>query len=95
MIQTRLKTNAALLQYTQLLVTHRHIVQSEQEYELITLYLLSLYLVKHRLSFLQQNQSLFVLLLGDEVECALIQLINHDWHLIFFKVEVFVVKLFE
>ena len=77
------------------MVAHGHVVQSQQENELIALYLVSLYLIKHGLGFLKKNQGFFVLLLCDEVDGRLVELVNYDWHLVFFKVQVFVIVFFK
>ena len=67
MIDASFKADGALLQYSKLLVAHGHVVQGQQENELVTLNLFCLDLVQHCLSFLEKNESLFVLLLGYEV----------------------------
>jgi len=54
-VQTGLQTNWALFQDAQLLVAHRHVVQRQQEHELVVLYLVRLNLVEHGLSLLKQN----------------------------------------
>ena len=55
MIDACFEADRALLQYPELLVAHGHVVQSQQEDELITLNLFCLYLIQHRLSFLEKD----------------------------------------
>jgi len=57
-------------------------MHDEQEHELIMGVLLRLYLFKHGLSFLQQDESFFVRLLGDKVDRRLYQFINNDGYLV-------------
>ena len=45
MVDAGFETDRALFQYPELLVAHRHVVQSQQEYELITFNLFCLYLI--------------------------------------------------
>ena len=91
MIDACFEADGALLQNAELLVAHRHVVQSQQEYELITFNLFCLYLIKHRLSFLEKDQSLFVLFLRDEVQSTFIEFVDYNRNLIFFQVKIFVV----
>ena len=72
MIDAGFKADRALFQYSELLVTHGHVVQGQQKYELITFNLFCLDLVQHRLGFLKKDQSLFVLFLGNEVQSTFI-----------------------
>ena len=95
MIDASFKADRALFQYSELLVTHGHVVQGQQKYELITFNLFCLDLIQHRLGFLKKDQSLFVLFLGNEVQSTFIQLVDDHWNLIFFQVEVFVVIFFK
>ena len=67
MLYTSLQTDGALFENAKFLVAHRHIVQGQQEYELIARDLVSLDLVQHRLSFLEQYQSFFILFLRYEI----------------------------
>ena len=55
MIDAGFEADGALLQYAELLVAHGHVVQGQQEDELITLNLFCLYLIQHRLSFLEKD----------------------------------------
>jgi hypothetical protein len=55
MIDACFEADGALLQNAELLVAHRHVVQGQQEDELITLNLFCLYLIQHRLSFLEKD----------------------------------------
>lgn len=55
MIDARFEADGALLEYAELLVAHGHVVQGQQEYELITFNLFCLYLVQHRLGFLEKD----------------------------------------
>lgn len=66
-VQTGFEADGALLKNTQLLVTHGHVMQSEQKHELVVFHLVCLYLVKHRLSLLEQDQCFFKLFLRNEV----------------------------
>ena len=55
MIDACFEADGALLENAELLVAHGHVVQGQQEYELITFNLFCLYLVQHRLSFLEKD----------------------------------------
>jgi hypothetical protein len=66
-------------------------VEGQQEHEGILGILICLDLLQHRLSFLQQDQGFLVALLRDEVDRALVQLVDNHGHLVLIKVEVFVV----
>ena len=62
-LNARFEADGALLENAQLLIAHSHVVQSQQEYELVARHLIRLDLVQHCLRFLQQYQGLFILLL--------------------------------
>ena len=53
-----LERHSTLFKDTQLLITQSHVVQCQQEDEAIVLVFICLYLVQHRLRFLQENESL-------------------------------------
>ena len=55
----------------------------QQEHKLVVLVLASLYLLKHRLRFLQQDQSLLKTFLRNEVDGTLVELVYHHWHLVY------------
>lgn len=95
MIETCLQANGAFLEDTKLLVTHSHVVECQQKYELIARDLVGLDLIKHRLSFLQQDQSLLVLFLRDKVDSTLIKLVDDHGNLVFLKVQIFIVVFLE
>lgn len=54
----------------------------EQENKLVMLVLGSLDLVKHCLSFLEENESFLETFLRDEIDGTLVELVNHDRHLV-------------
>ena len=54
----------------------------EQENKFVMLILGSLDLVKHSLSFLEENESFLETFLRDEIDGTLVKLVNHDRHLV-------------
>ena len=58
-------------------------MHGEEEDEFVMLVFASLYLVQHRLCLLKQYECLFKTFLGDEVDCALIELIDNNRHLVY------------
>jgi len=78
-----LQTGGALVKRTELLVAERHVVHRQQKNDLVVGVGLSPNLLEHSLSFLKQNETLFEALLRNEVHCALTQLVDHHWHLVY------------
>ena len=65
-----------------LLVTHRHVVKSQQKNEGILRVLIRLYLLKHGLRLLEKDQGLLIAFLGYEIDGALIQFVDDYRHLV-------------
>lgn len=82
MLQALLEAVCTFLKNSKFLVAKRHVVHHEQESHLVVRVLGGLYLPKHRLSLLKQDQCLLKAFLGDEVDCAFIKLVDDDWDLV-------------
>lgn len=76
------QTVCALVKMAQLLIAKGHVVHHQEEDKLVVRVLLGLNLVKHRLSFLEEDQCLFEAFLRDEVDCAFSELIDNHGHLV-------------
>lgn len=57
-------------------------MHGQEEDEGVFRVLVRLDLLKHGLRFLQKNQRFFITFLRDEVDCALVEFVNHDGHLV-------------
>lgn len=82
-LEASFKAQSALIKDSKLLIAERHIVMGEQKNELIAWVVLSLYLFKHGLSLLKQDESLLKTFLWNEVDGTFIEFKNHNWDLIY------------
>lgn len=66
-------------------------MHGQQEDERVLWILICLYLFQHGLSFLKENESLFIAFLRDEIDSTLVEFINDNWDLVLVKVEILVI----
>lgn len=76
------KTSSAFIKRAKLLVAERHVVHHQEEDKLVIWILDRLYLFEHCLRLLQEDKSLLEALLRNEVDRALVQLVDHNWNLV-------------
>ena len=66
-------------------------MHGQQEDERVLWILICLYLFQHGLSCLEENESLLIAFLRDEIDGTLVELINDNWDLVLVKVEILVI----